>query len=1081
VVPLIVSRYNIRVTVRGGLTAMLSLNCIFKQDNTYGFENDELEIKLFDVQIVTEDAAILVTSLSTEELVPSTQWVQPYRIKITDLCARRILKNRSTYKNYLRCTIVDRDSVLDILKVPVIQQKVYMWNSYSHSYRKCEIEAELIELVTGDLTEYSEIEDVTLDKGELPIALSTDVNDFIDVGYEEVHGFEVGDIVRVDRDYLSGDITYVKAIADSVDHAKVVGIVTEVISEDIFNYVSSGYIDSDILGLSPLKKGSFYYLSSTEEGKMTDNPTYTGTDVKVCLGCLTDKGFKVDISEPQPYNKTSGFKITGGTDSEIGIEYIDYPNTGEYDSSGEPDTIINPWFYINPIGQESSETPHFSFYQAIAETFFYTKYVEEWIELLDEEGYFLIYYDKKEEDSSGEEPSSGEDITDNQELKYIQNPTRDELENILSYYCTVAMIYWDATNKEAVYIGNLKHGCQWNNVIRWWANRSFRGIIESGFTFTNMPEKETSYDGSENSHAKFGLEEGIWLMEDIEFEQSSVSYLTGFPILYFDTENYYPRIVTNSGYSVYTIYNGEATLVQFNSEGTELKPVSNEYYFLMHIFETNCINNPVVSVMGWEQYSFLEDCYINCSQEIKDIEEKLPYVGYVYIGSIIFQALDVCFCTAKCRIVNSVTPESLAAALAKAASPFIKNGWMPGMPDYSTWTFDNSGRELNIITTNKAYYYLMGEKLLADSLYVIPIEDTYGMWYIYIDENDTVITSQTAWDNADIDKVMIASIFWNNTLQKALYVGFEMHSYELQGSLRRSTHITEFCRWVSGLEMSIVGKDIHITSGELHDEDITALIKDGGGSPFKQSIEPLRCSKYYLLGDEWFVDDDDKTYPLVTELGQVCINESDGSNGYVLTPVQVGDYVCMWLIGTMDVIEPLKLICGTGKGTTEEECITNNPSSSLYNLYEYTDFFCEEWTRFSPIARIITQVTTQPESEWSSSGEEPSSGALPDFDIISIEDTRDEQLENESNDIYVENIEIEVGSSGTMPVVSNENNVLNLKLERSAGMIDLTIALGSLAAYKAWHGNLDDLPTERTGTKTIYFVNKRREVNANLY
>lgn len=80
------------------------------------------------------------------------------------------------------------------------------------------------------------------------------------------HGLNVGDYVRLD-----GSIIYVRALADTIAHAQVVGIVIEVVSPNEFILQTAGYNvganTSDGLG-NPLTAATIYYLSATVPGKL---------------------------------------------------------------------------------------------------------------------------------------------------------------------------------------------------------------------------------------------------------------------------------------------------------------------------------------------------------------------------------------------------------------------------------------------------------------------------------------------------------------------------------------------------------------------------------------------------------------------------------------------------------------------------------------------------------------------------------------------------------------------------------------------------------------------------------------------
>ena len=75
------------------------------------------------------------------------------------------------------------------------------------------------------------------------------------------HGFVVGDVVRV-----TGTFTWAKSQADSAANARVAGVVSEVLSADLFRVVISGRVSIPGAGFTP---GLVYYLDGATAGALT--------------------------------------------------------------------------------------------------------------------------------------------------------------------------------------------------------------------------------------------------------------------------------------------------------------------------------------------------------------------------------------------------------------------------------------------------------------------------------------------------------------------------------------------------------------------------------------------------------------------------------------------------------------------------------------------------------------------------------------------------------------------------------------------------------------------------------------------
>ena len=81
------------------------------------------------------------------------------------------------------------------------------------------------------------------------------------------HSLAVGDVVRWD----SGTSSYLKAQADSITNAEVVGIVSAVAGPDDFVLTITGYVD----GVAGMASGTVYFLSATVAGQLTATPPST--------------------------------------------------------------------------------------------------------------------------------------------------------------------------------------------------------------------------------------------------------------------------------------------------------------------------------------------------------------------------------------------------------------------------------------------------------------------------------------------------------------------------------------------------------------------------------------------------------------------------------------------------------------------------------------------------------------------------------------------------------------------------------------------------------------------------------------
>jgi len=196
--------------------------------------------------------------------------------------------------------------------------------------------------------EYGELvlEGPTKSFGSLPFVRATEegvlYKEYIDLSgyttsiYQENHGFVVGDVVGFEEIPEVGEGKYTKAIADGTYPGEPLGLATEIISEDEFVLMQTGFTvfnfdethpNSYLLNLIP---GKVYYLSSEEAGKMVDSAPTEGNNIQKAVflpvkDSLTNERNRGWIL-PYPAIKTvRGFKaftITGnGLDTDFVVRH----------------------------------------------------------------------------------------------------------------------------------------------------------------------------------------------------------------------------------------------------------------------------------------------------------------------------------------------------------------------------------------------------------------------------------------------------------------------------------------------------------------------------------------------------------------------------------------------------------------------------------------------------------------------------------------------------------------------------------------------------------------------------------------
>ena len=254
------------------------------------------------------------------------------------------------------------------------------------------------------------------------------------------------------------------------------------------------------------------------------------------------------------------------------------------------------------------------------------------VQIPDEEGMYGFYYD-------------GDTLT------YAKNPTAAQIDSIILTMAFVAYVYWDATNSEAIYFGDERHGISMSPASHNYHHFSDGMRYLYGLALNGILPDES---GDDDTHAQFGSESGMTTDEDIPHVYSSVASTTGLPIYYLEGATPYMRRVTESGFSVYVdgSVSGRPFFNELSGGVWGLTEVSNNYYFLMHVFAINSHSSEpgIIAVMGQNQYLTVAAARTAAETEISTILSLFPFEEIRAIGTVLYQTSSTYTNSVKTRI-----------------------------------------------------------------------------------------------------------------------------------------------------------------------------------------------------------------------------------------------------------------------------------------------------------------------------------------------------------------------------------------------------------------------------------------------
>jgi hypothetical protein len=213
-----------------------------------------------------------------------------------------------------------------------------------------------------------------------------------------------------------------------------------------------------------------------------------------------------------------------------------------------------------------------------------------------------------------------------------KDPTQGNWSVYIRDKALATAIYWSTAAGTHTFLGEERHGVTMDAHTH--ANLHFtRGAqYISGFALNTITADQS---GATDDHAQFGVDVGNIADEDINYQTSAVSSLTGLPIWYRETDTYW-RTSTNAGFSI--LVSGTPLMYYNDPTGWGLTEVTSGRFALCHVFATTDLDTPMVAIMGQAEYTTLVSARQGASDEMNAlILGDLPTAEIVPIASVIFQ------------------------------------------------------------------------------------------------------------------------------------------------------------------------------------------------------------------------------------------------------------------------------------------------------------------------------------------------------------------------------------------------------------------------------------------------------------
>jgi len=248
-------------------------------------------------------------------------------------------------------------------------------------------------------------------------------------------------------------------------------------------------------------------------------------------------------------------------------------------------------------------------------------------------------------------------ISDVEGLHFVYFDSTQTLQEIVSFDVNtlfrngafIAVIYWDATNKRAVYLGEERHSIIMDGDTHYHLHTTLGTQYMSGLGISNI---NTAGTGANNTDVQFGVDNGVIRDEDIilDIATGTPQVLTPYayiPVFYRSGANGVWRLKDADAYPL--IYNGTAG---WGGGSPQARPPYNALvgspavwslvevpegdYLLMHYLATNDVNHPIIGIQGQNSYVDITSARDGANNELNTLT-GLPFQEFTPIASIIFQ------------------------------------------------------------------------------------------------------------------------------------------------------------------------------------------------------------------------------------------------------------------------------------------------------------------------------------------------------------------------------------------------------------------------------------------------------------
>lgn len=225
-------------------------------------------------------------------------------------------------------------------------------------------------------------------------------------------------------------------------------------------------------------------------------------------------------------------------------------------------------------------------------------------------------------------------------------------------HALVAAIYWDATNDEALHLGDERHSNVMDSATHIYNHLTMGTRYQEGLLLGDMTVDGT---GNSDADAQLSVDDGVIWDEDIQFNitdgsPQTLDPIAQIPVLYRTGATGVWRRYTPTNFPIATAGTGRAAWNEWTGSTWQVTEVTNNDFVLSHLIAVNSFEYPIFAIMGQNRYITKAAARAGATTELYNL--SLGPISYLSpellaIGTVIFESKDSYTNTVKSRVVST--------------------------------------------------------------------------------------------------------------------------------------------------------------------------------------------------------------------------------------------------------------------------------------------------------------------------------------------------------------------------------------------------------------------------------------------